>query len=86
MGLLHSNMVDLPANMVLLGSNRNRIGSTGRAQIGASVSEMTLLPHKQNTSVQPTTSLKQLGSSEYSDFQQQGFGNYWGAESLDATG
>jgi hypothetical protein len=56
MDFFHNNIVDLPTNIVLLGSNRNRIGSMGRARctssglistgvrIGASVSEMTLLP------------------------------------------
>jgi hypothetical protein len=50
---LHNNMVNLPVNIVLLDSNRNRIGYMGRgrcsysslistgARIGASVSEMT---------------------------------------------
>jgi hypothetical protein len=55
LGFLYSNMVDSPTNIVLLGSNRNRVDSMGRgrysysnlistgAQIGASVSEKTLL-------------------------------------------
>jgi hypothetical protein len=55
-------MVDLPLNIVLLGSNRNKIGSTGRGmcscsslismgeQIGASVSEMTLVPTSKTSS------------------------------------
>jgi hypothetical protein len=61
-------MVDLPVNIVLLGSNRNRVGSTGRgrcscsslistgAWIGASLSEMTLLP----TSKTPPFSLQHI--------------------------
>jgi hypothetical protein len=68
---LHSNMVDLPTNIVLLGSNRNRVGSMGwcwcstssliriGARIGASVVVMSLL----STVVAPTISLQQvLGS------------------------
>jgi hypothetical protein len=55
LGFLHSNVVDLSVNIVLLGSNRNRVGSMGRGRcgcnwrvgvwvrVGASVSEMTLL-------------------------------------------
>jgi hypothetical protein len=51
----HGNMVDSPTSVVLLSSNRNRVGSTGRgrcsynwwvdvwARVGASVSEMTIL-------------------------------------------
>jgi hypothetical protein len=50
----HSHMIDSPTGIVLLGSNRNRIGSTGRgrcsysrlidmsAQIGASIGVMPL--------------------------------------------
>jgi hypothetical protein len=58
-------MIDSPMGVVLLGSNRNRVGSTGRgrcssngpismsAQIGASVGVMSLFP----TVVEPTISL-----------------------------
>jgi hypothetical protein len=54
LGFLHSNMIDLPANIVLLGSNRNIISSTGRhwgghsymrragARIGALVGKTSL--------------------------------------------
>jgi hypothetical protein len=64
-------MVDLPTNIVLLGSNRNRIGSMGRGRcsyssliimgacIRASVSEMILLP----TSRTPPFSLQHVRSS-----------------------
>jgi hypothetical protein len=63
-------MIDLPMNIVLLGSNMNKVGSMGRgrcsssslistgAWIGALISKMT---------VQLATHLKQLGFSEYSD-------------------
>jgi hypothetical protein len=63
-------MVDLPTNIVLLGSNMNNIGSMGTdrcsysclisigARIGASVSEMTLLP----TSKTPPFSLLHVWS------------------------
>jgi hypothetical protein len=30
LGFLHSNMVDPPMSIILLGSNRNRVGSTGK--------------------------------------------------------
>jgi hypothetical protein len=55
LGFLHSNMVDSPRSIVLLGSNRNIVGSTGRckgrhrylrrpgAQIGALVGIVTSL-------------------------------------------
>jgi hypothetical protein len=68
LGFFHSNMVELPVNIVLLGSNRNRVGSTSRgrcccsslismgAWIGASVSKMTLLP----TSKTPPFSLQHV--------------------------
>jgi hypothetical protein len=42
--------------------------------------------HKHSTSVQTRLGFEQLGSSEHFDFQQQGSGNCWGAESLNATG
>jgi hypothetical protein len=63
-------MVDSPTGVVLLGSNRNRVGSAGRnrcscnwqvdtwAQVGSSVSEMTLL----STSKTPLFSLQQVQS------------------------
>jgi hypothetical protein len=64
-------MIDSPTGVVLLGSNRNRVGSTGRgrcsysrligmsARIGASVGVMSLF----TTIVAPTVSLLQvLGS------------------------
>jgi hypothetical protein len=68
---LHSNMVDSPTSVVLLGNNRNRVGSTGRgrcscnwrvdtwARVWASVSEMTLL----STSKTPPCSLQQVQSN-----------------------
>jgi hypothetical protein len=64
-------MIDSPMGVVLLGSNRNRIGSTGRgrcsysrlidmsARIGASIGVMSLF----TTSIAPTVSLlRVLGS------------------------
>jgi hypothetical protein len=56
LGFLHYDMIDLPANAVLLGSNKIRISSTGRrrgghsclrragAWIGALVDKVTSLP------------------------------------------
>jgi hypothetical protein len=56
LGFLHYNMIDLPTDIVLLGSNMSRISSTGRckgghnylrragAQIGALVGKVTSLP------------------------------------------
>jgi hypothetical protein len=64
-------MVDSPTSIVLLGSNRNRVGSTGRgrcsssslismgALIGASVGIMSLL----STVVAPMISLQRVLSS-----------------------
>jgi hypothetical protein len=64
-------MVGLFANIILLGSNRNKVGSMGRggcsrssligtvAWIGASASEMTLL----STSKTPSFSLQHIRSS-----------------------
>jgi hypothetical protein len=61
-------MIDSPTGVVLLGSNRNRVGSTGRgrcsysgligmsAQIEASVGEIPLF----STIVAPTISLLQI--------------------------
>jgi hypothetical protein len=58
-------MIDSPTGVVLLGSNRNRVGSTGRgrcsysrptdtsARIGASIGVMSLF----NTAITPTVSL-----------------------------
>jgi hypothetical protein len=67
----HSHMIDSPTGVVLLGNNRNRIGSTGRgrcsysrltdtsAWIGASIGIMSLF----TTVIAPTISLLQvLGS------------------------
>jgi hypothetical protein len=64
-------MIDSPTGVVLFGSNRNRIGSTGRgrcsysrltdmsAQIGASIGVMSLF----TTTIAPTVSLlRVLGS------------------------
>jgi hypothetical protein len=64
-------MIDSPTGVVLFGSNRNRIGSTGRgrcsysrlidtsAQIGASIGVMSLF----TTAIAPTVSLlRVLGS------------------------
>jgi hypothetical protein len=42
--------------------------------------------HKYCTRDQSAMGLEQLGSSEHSNFQQHGFGNYWGVESLDTAG
>jgi hypothetical protein len=56
LGFLHCDMVDLPMNIVLPSSNRNRISSTGRGRggqsylrrvvgwIGALVGKVTSLP------------------------------------------
>jgi hypothetical protein len=61
----HSHMIDSPTGVVLLGSNRNRIGSMGRgrcsysrltgmsARIGASIGVMYLL----TTAIAPTVNL-----------------------------
>jgi hypothetical protein len=67
----HGHMIDSPTGVVLLGSNRNRVGSTGMGrcscsglismsvQIGASVGIMSLF----TTVVAPTISLQRvLGS------------------------
>jgi hypothetical protein len=67
----HNHMIDSPMGIVLLGSHRNRVGSTGRGrcsysgligtsvQVGASVGLMSLV----TTLVAPTTSLlRVLGS------------------------
>jgi hypothetical protein len=64
-------MIDSPTGVVLLGSNRNRVGSTGRgrcsysrltdmsARIGASIGVMSLF----TTAIAPTVSLlRVLGS------------------------
>jgi hypothetical protein len=32
LGFLHGNMIDSPTSIVLLGSNKNKIGSTGRGR------------------------------------------------------
>ncbi len=65
LGFLHCDMIDSPMGVVLLGSNRNRVGSTGRgrcsysrlidmsAQIGASIGVMSLF----TTVIAPTISL-----------------------------
>jgi hypothetical protein len=67
----HGNMIDSPTGVVLLGSNRNKVGSTGRnryscnwwvdawVRFGASVSEMILL----STSKTPYFSLQQVRSN-----------------------
>jgi hypothetical protein len=67
----HSHMIDSPTGIVLLGSNRNRVGSTGRgrcsysrltdtsAPIGASIGVMSLF----TTAIASTVSLlRVLGS------------------------
>jgi hypothetical protein len=67
----HSHMIYSPAGVVLLGSDRNRVGSTGRgrcsysrltdmsARIGASIAVMSLF----TTAIAPTVSLlRVLGS------------------------
>jgi hypothetical protein len=67
----HSHMIDSPTGVVLLGSNRNRIGSMGRgkccysrlidtsAWIGASIGVMSLF----TTAIVPTVSLLQVSGS-----------------------
>jgi hypothetical protein len=64
-------MVDFPTSIVLLGSNRNKVGSMGRGRcsynwrldawtrVGASVSKMTLL----STSKTPPFNLQQVPSN-----------------------
>jgi hypothetical protein len=64
----HSHMIDSPMGVVLLGSNRNRVGSTGRgkcsysklidtsAWIGASIGVMSLF----TIAIAPTVSLLQV--------------------------
>jgi hypothetical protein len=37
LGFLHCGMIDLPMNIILLGSNRNRISSMGRRRGGTTV-------------------------------------------------
>jgi hypothetical protein len=67
----HSHMIDSPMGVVLLGSNRNRVGSTGRGRcsysrltnmsvrIGASIGVMSLF----TTAITPMVSLlRVLGS------------------------
>jgi hypothetical protein len=44
-----------------------------------------LAPNKHSTSVHLVMGSEQLESSEHSNSQQQGSGNCWGAESLNAT-
>jgi hypothetical protein len=91
-------MIDSPTGVVLLGNNRNKVGSTGRgrcsyssltdtsARIRASIGVMPLF----TTAIAPTVSLLwvlgSLESSEHSDSQQQGSGGCWGVESPDAAG
>jgi hypothetical protein len=65
MHFFHSHMIDSPTGVVLLGSNRNRVGSTGRgrcsysrlidmsARIGALIGIMSLF----TTAIAPTVSL-----------------------------
>jgi hypothetical protein len=67
----HDNMVDSPTSIVLLGSNRNRVGSMGRGKcscnwpvdawvrVGASVSKMTI----HSTSKTPPFSRQQVRSN-----------------------
>jgi hypothetical protein len=43
-------------------------------------------PLKHNTSIHPVMCFEQLESSDHSDSQQQGSGNCWDTESLDAVG
>jgi hypothetical protein len=45
-----------------------------------------LAPHKRSTSFHPVMGSEPLESSEHFDSQQQGSGNRWGTESLDAVG
>jgi hypothetical protein len=90
-------MVDSPTSIVLLGSNRNRVGSTssGRcssswlislgAQIGAFAGIMSLL-HSCNTYDQLIVGPEQLEPFEYSDSQQQESGDCWGVESFATMG
>jgi hypothetical protein len=73
-------MVDLPMNIVLPSSNRNRISSTGRGRGGQSYLrrggcmdwgigwQSDLAPHRHSTSIHPVMGSEQLESSEHSDF------------------
>jgi hypothetical protein len=45
-----------------------------------------LFLHKHSSSVQLTLGSRQPGSFEYFDFQQHGFRNCWGTESLGDAG
>jgi hypothetical protein len=73
LGFLHSNMIDSPSSIVLLGGNRNRVGSTGRgrcrcswmismsARVGASVGIMSLLSIVEAPSISGWQILGSLG-------------------------
>jgi hypothetical protein len=91
-------VIDLPADIVLPSSNRNRISSMGRhrgghnclrravALIGALVGKIAFSPHKRSTSAHPVMGSEQLESFEHSDSQQQGSKSYWGVVSLGIAG
>jgi hypothetical protein len=94
----HSHMIDSPTGVVLLGSNRNRVGSTGRGrcsysglidmstQIGASMGVMSLF----TTVIAPTISLLSvlgsLGSLNTLIPISRSLEVIGGAESLDVVG
>jgi hypothetical protein len=84
MRFFHRHMIDSPMGIVLLGSNRNRVGSTGRGR--CSYSRLTDMSARIRASIGVMSGLGQLGSSEHSDSQQQGSGGCWGVESPDAMG
>jgi hypothetical protein len=91
-------MIDSPTGVVLLGSNRNRVGSTGRgryrysrlidmsAQIGASIGVMSLF----TTVIAPTIRLLRvlgsLGSLNTLIPSSRSLKVVGGTESLDAVG
>jgi hypothetical protein len=74
LGFLHNNMVDSPTNIVLLGSNRNRVGSTsggksdwdGCVDWGIDWHNVPCL-RSGRTYDQLAAGLGQLGSFEHSD-------------------
>jgi hypothetical protein len=98
MRFFHSHMIDSPTSIVLLGSNRNRVGSTGRgrcsysrltdtsAGIGASIGVMSLF----TVAITPTVSLLRvlgsLGPLNTLIPSSRCLEVVWGTESPDAVG
>jgi hypothetical protein len=75
-----SHMIDSPTGVVLLGSNRNKVGSTGRGRCSYSRLIDT------SAWIGASIGVVLLGSSEHSDSQYQESGDCWSTESLDAVG